>query len=217
MLITTILCAVFCYMHHACALQVRHYVKFHLEQGPQLEVSTLAPLPLPLQKHNTVNNMYTPTHVPTLVVAAPCRLETMLSSSLLCAVFCNMPHACALQVRHYVEFHLEQGPQLEASGLALGVVSGIAGQTWLHIAVEGVQNHGGEVQDSLGGWRLWVLGGWLGFWVLGVAKKAPMSLTLFTTDAHDNAQGPHVSSSKASACNHLPSLTPHSKTHTLSL
>lgn len=48
------------------------------------------------------------------------------------------------QVRHYVEFHLEQGPQLEASGLALGVVSGIAGQTWLHIAVEGVQNHGGE-------------------------------------------------------------------------
>jgi hypothetical protein len=43
-----------------------------------------------------------------------------------------------------VEFHLEQGPQLEAAGLSLGVVSGIAGQTWLHIAVEGVQNHGGE-------------------------------------------------------------------------
>lgn len=47
-------------------------------------------------------------------------------------------------VRHYVEFHIEQGPQLEAAGLALGVVSGIAGQTWLTVAVEGVQNHGGE-------------------------------------------------------------------------
>lgn len=56
----------------------------------------------------------------------------------------SLLYACAVQVRHYVEFHLEQGPQLEASGLALGVVSGIAGQTWLHIAVEGVQNHGGE-------------------------------------------------------------------------
>jgi hypothetical protein len=41
---------------------------------------------------------------------------------------------------------------LEASGLALGVVSGIAGQTWLHIAVEGVQNHGGEVLQVSGGW-----------------------------------------------------------------
>lgn len=50
------------------------------------------------------------------------------------------------QVRHYVEFHIEQGPQLEAAGLPLGVVSGIAGQTWLNVAVEGVQNHGGEVQ-----------------------------------------------------------------------
>jgi allantoate deiminase len=46
-------------------------------------------------------------------------------------------------VRHYVEFHIEQGPQLEAAGLALGVVSGIAGQTWLSVSVEGVQNHGG--------------------------------------------------------------------------
>lgn len=47
-------------------------------------------------------------------------------------------------VRHYVEFHIEQGPQLEAAGLALGVVSGIAGQTWLAVSVEGVQNHGGR-------------------------------------------------------------------------
>uniref|UniRef100_A0A383W484 Peptidase M20 dimerisation domain-containing protein n=1 Tax=Tetradesmus obliquus TaxID=3088 RepID=A0A383W484_TETOB len=52
-------------------------------------------------------------------------------------------------VRHYVEFHIEQGPQLEAAGLALGVVSGIAGQTWLAVSVEGVQNHGGTVPMPL--------------------------------------------------------------------
>ncbi|KAF6265504.1 hypothetical protein COO60DRAFT_959587 [Scenedesmus sp. NREL 46B-D3] len=52
-------------------------------------------------------------------------------------------------VRHYVEFHIEQGPQLEAAGLALGVVSGIAGQTWLSVSVEGVQNHGGTVPMPL--------------------------------------------------------------------
>lgn len=46
-------------------------------------------------------------------------------------------------VRHYVEFHIEQGPQLETAGIPLGVVSGIAGQTWLSVSVEGLQNHGG--------------------------------------------------------------------------
>jgi len=53
-----------------------------------------------------------------------------------------------LSVRQYVEFHIEQGPQLEAAGLPLGVVSGIAGQTWLSIAIEGVQNHGGGSQSA---------------------------------------------------------------------
>jgi allantoate deiminase len=53
-------------------------------------------------------------------------------------------------VRHYVEFHIEQGPQLEAAGLALGVVSGIAGQTWLSVSIEGVQNHGGKLRGL--GW-----------------------------------------------------------------
>ncbi|KAF8066302.1 hypothetical protein HT031_002625 [Scenedesmus sp. PABB004] len=48
-------------------------------------------------------------------------------------------------VRHYVEVHIEQGPQLEAAGVPLGVVSGIAGQTWLSVSVEGQQNHGGTV------------------------------------------------------------------------
>lgn len=47
------------------------------------------------------------------------------------------------KVRHYVEFHIEQGPQLEAAAVPLGVVSGIAGQTWLSVSVEGEQNHGG--------------------------------------------------------------------------
>eukprot|EP00878_Enallax_costatus_P027479 GHUV01029596.1.p1 GENE.GHUV01029596.1~~GHUV01029596.1.p1 ORF type:complete len:398 (+),score=87.14 GHUV01029596.1:174-1367(+) len=53
------------------------------------------------------------------------------------------------KVRHYVEFHMEQGPQLEAAGLALGVVSGIAGQTWLSVNIEGVQGHAGSVPMDL--------------------------------------------------------------------
>lgn len=75
-----------------------------------------------------------------------CDPEMLAASSLVQCLTTLLNHThthCTTQVRHYVEFHLEQGPQLEASGLALGVVSGIAGQTWLHIAVEGVQNHGG--------------------------------------------------------------------------
>lgn len=59
----------------------------------------------------------------------------------------------AKRLRHYVEVHIEQGPQLEAAGKALGVVSGIAGQTWLAVAVEGVQNHGGGHTAAGWGWH----------------------------------------------------------------
>ena len=39
----------------------------------------------------------------------------------------------------YVEVHMEQGPVLEAAGLSLGVVSGIAGQTRLSVILKGAQ------------------------------------------------------------------------------
>jgi allantoate deiminase len=45
----------------------------------------------------------------------------------------------------YVEVHIEQGPVLEAQSEPLGVVSGIAGQTWLEIEVKGEQAHAGTV------------------------------------------------------------------------
>lgn len=45
----------------------------------------------------------------------------------------------------YVEVHIEQGPVLEAAGERLGVVVGVAGQTWVHVHVRGVQGHAGTV------------------------------------------------------------------------
>ncbi len=44
-----------------------------------------------------------------------------------------------VQVRGYVEVHLEQGPVLEVTGKPLGVVSSIAGQTRLSVSIIGTQ------------------------------------------------------------------------------
>lgn len=45
----------------------------------------------------------------------------------------------------YVELHIEQGPVLEASGQAVGVVSSIAGQVRALVRLWGVQGHAGTV------------------------------------------------------------------------
>ena len=44
----------------------------------------------------------------------------------------------ALSLR-YVEVHMEQGPILEAAGMPLGIVAGIAGQTRLFVMMTGTQ------------------------------------------------------------------------------
>lgn len=49
----------------------------------------------------------------------------------------------------YLEVHIEQGPVLEDAGIPLGVVSGIAGQSWLAISVNGEQGHAGTVPMGL--------------------------------------------------------------------
>ena len=49
----------------------------------------------------------------------------------------------------YLEVHIEQGPVLEAAGRALGVVSGIAGQTWSTVEIIGQQGHAGTVPMAL--------------------------------------------------------------------
>ncbi len=54
-------------------------------------------------------------------------------------------HTLMLQIKAYVEIHIEQGPVLQSSGRALGPVSAIAGQTRLHVTIHGVQGHAGTV------------------------------------------------------------------------
>jgi len=49
----------------------------------------------------------------------------------------------------YLEAHIEQGPALEAEGLPLGVVTGIAGQIRYHITVTGTAGHAGTSSMTL--------------------------------------------------------------------
>ncbi|QKS72433.1 Zn-dependent hydrolase [Paenalkalicoccus suaedae] len=44
----------------------------------------------------------------------------------------------------YVEIHIEQGKRLEKAGLSVGVVTGIAGPTWLQITFTGEAGHAGN-------------------------------------------------------------------------
>lgn len=52
-------------------------------------------------------------------------------------------------VRAYVEVHIEQGPVLEGLGVPLGVVTAIAGQTFLSVHISGEQGHAGTVPMHL--------------------------------------------------------------------
>ncbi|WP_018075493.1 allantoate amidohydrolase [Novosphingobium nitrogenifigens] len=59
-----------------------------------------------------------------------------------------------VQARHpgaraYFEAHIEQGPVLEAEGLALGVVTGIAAQLRLSVTVAGTAGHAGTTSMPL--------------------------------------------------------------------
>jgi len=61
----------------------------------------------------------------------------------------------------YLEVHIEQGPVLEALGLPLGVVTGIAGQMQLEVGFRGRANHAGTTpmglrQDALAAAAEWV-------------------------------------------------------------
>ena len=49
----------------------------------------------------------------------------------------------------YLEVHIEQGPVLESEDQALGVVTAIAGQTRLSVAVGGIAGHAGTVPMAL--------------------------------------------------------------------
>lgn len=65
------------------------------------------------------------------------------------------------RVLGYCEVHLEQGPALEATGLHVGVVSGIAGQTRAELTFEGTAGHAGTVpmhqrRDALAAAAEWI-------------------------------------------------------------
>ncbi len=54
------------------------------------------------------------------------------------------PEPCAARpIRAYLELHIEQGPQLEEEGLAVGVVEGIVAIAWSRLTIHGVQDHAG--------------------------------------------------------------------------
>jgi allantoate deiminase len=57
--------------------------------------------------------------------------------------------ARARDVAAFVELHIEQGPVLEARGLALGVVGAINGATRMLVTVEGLAGHAGCVPMEL--------------------------------------------------------------------
>lgn len=65
------------------------------------------------------------------------------------------------QVRGFLEFHIEQGPVLEALGYPLGLVEGIVGQSRLEVAFRGKAGHAGTSpmhlrKDALAGAAEWI-------------------------------------------------------------
>jgi N-carbamoyl-L-amino-acid hydrolase len=59
------------------------------------------------------------------------------------------PSPCpAVAPRAFVELHIEQGPVLEAEGVAIGVVTGVQGISWTELTVTGQANHAGTTPMS---------------------------------------------------------------------
>jgi hydantoinase/carbamoylase family amidase len=92
--------------------------------------------------------------------AAECEVRDAADISLAEAMHAHHPEFPAPPPRHtlagYVEVHIEQGPVLESSGLALGVATVIAGQTRARVIVDGQSGHAGTTpmpmrRDALAG------------------------------------------------------------------
>jgi N-carbamoyl-L-amino-acid hydrolase len=49
----------------------------------------------------------------------------------------------------FVELHIEQGPLLEKSGMAIGVVEGVQGISWTEVTIDGQSNHAGTTPMHL--------------------------------------------------------------------
>lgn len=55
----------------------------------------------------------------------------------------------SIRPREYLELHIEQGPVLEAEGLAIGVVDSLQGISWQRVTVHGTANHAGTTPVHL--------------------------------------------------------------------
>jgi allantoate deiminase len=61
----------------------------------------------------------------------------------------RIPEAMRNDIESFVEFHIEQGPLLEAEGVPAGVVSAIAGIRHYTVTVDGTSNHAGAFPMDL--------------------------------------------------------------------
>ncbi len=61
----------------------------------------------------------------------------------------RIPEAARTDIEAFVEFHIEQGPLLEAEGLPVGVVSAITGIRHYTVSVTGKSNHAGAFPMDL--------------------------------------------------------------------
>ena len=73
----------------------------------------------------------------------------------------RLPEAAGDGALGYLEFHIEQGPVLEALHLPLGVVESIVGQSRFEVLFEGQANHAGTTpaqhrRDALAGAAEWI-------------------------------------------------------------
>ena len=57
--------------------------------------------------------------------------------------------AGTIRPREYIELHIEQGPLLEAEGVAIGVVDSLQGISWQRVHISGTANHAGTTPVRL--------------------------------------------------------------------
>src|SRR5690606_24317865 len=55
----------------------------------------------------------------------------------------------AIRPAAYVELHIEQGPVLDAEGVAIGAVENLQGISWREITIEGQANHAGTTPIAM--------------------------------------------------------------------
>ena len=77
-------------------------------------------------------------HLPRLIPTAS-RSVRHLTTSVIAAPW----SAGALVPNAFVELHIEQGPVLEETGVAIGAVETLQGISWTEITIEGTANHAG--------------------------------------------------------------------------